>query len=162
MSTLDADGMARILDEVHHRIERFLRGQGETMPLLGDYRTVGGGDGWVLVDIDHQHARQKMVEAGVKAAVEVYSRAADHYLYSIWRRSEYIVDFPVAEILRALNRAEGYDPDDMRGWGGSENVGGSPRGRGSRLTPEQVEVVVNQVVERSHAVRVAAESRGED
>jgi hypothetical protein len=162
MSSMDADGMARILDDVHHRIERFLRGQGETLPLLGDYRTVGGGEGWVLVHIDHQHARQKMVEAGVKAAVEIYSQAGDHYLYSVWRRSEYIVDFPVAEILRELNRAEGYEPDDVRGWGGSENVGGSPRGRGSKLTPHEVEAVVNQVVERSHAARLAAEAQPEN
>jgi hypothetical protein len=79
----------------------------------------------------------------------------------VWRRSEYIVDFPVAEILRELNRAEGYTPDDVRGWGGSENVGGSPRGRGSQLTPHEVEGVVNQVVERSRAARLAAEAQPE-
>ena len=109
--------------------------------------------GWMLVEIDHQHARQKMVEAGVKAAIELFSRPGDRYVYSIWRRSEYIVDFPVAEILRELNVAEGYAPNDVRGWGGSENVGGSPRGVGSRLSPDQVQVVVDQVVERTRAAR---------
>ena len=156
VSKLDADGMAAILSDVHQRIERFLSGQGETMPLVGDYRVLGGGSGWSLVEIDHQHARQKMVEAGVKAAIELFARPGDHFVYSVWRRSEYIVDFPVVEILRALNVAEGYQPDDTRGWGGSENVGGSPRGRGSRLGPSEVEAVVNQVVERARAARVAA------
>jgi hypothetical protein len=153
---LDADGMAGVIHEVHQRIEKFLSGQGETMPLLGDYKVLGGGHGWTLVELDHQHARQKMVEAGVKAAVELFARQGDRYVYAVWRRSEYIVDFPVADILRALNRAEGYPADDVHGWGGSENVGGSPRGKGSRLTPAQVELVVNQVVEATRASRLAA------
>src|SRR5690606_4268537 len=71
------------------------------------------------------------------------------HFYSVWRRSEYIVDFPVAEILRQLNVAEGMEPDDVNGWGGSENVGGSPRGRGSSLSPVQVEEVVKSVIATS-------------
>lgn len=149
MGELDAGGMHEIIQEVHTRIERFLDGESKTIPLLGDYRQIGGGDGWVLVDIDHQHARQKMVEADVKAAVEHYAEKDGRHFYSIWRRSEYIVDFPVAEILRQLNVAEGMEPDDVNGWGGSENVGGSPRGRGSALTPAQVEEVVKAVIATS-------------
>ena len=154
VSQLDDEGMARVIDEVHQRIEQFLAGQGETLPLLGDYRQLGGGEGWALVEINHQHARQKMVEGGFKAAVELFARKGDHYVYSIWRRSEYIVDFPVIEILKQLNHAEGYTDGDVRGWGGSENVGGSPRGVGSRLTPAQVEDVVNHVVDETRARRL--------
>jgi hypothetical protein len=62
----------------------------------------------------------------------------------------------VAEILRELNVVEGYAPEDVRGWGGSENVGGSPRGTGSRLGPDAVQVVVNQVVDRTRAARFPA------
>ncbi len=145
LTELTADDMFDIIREVHGRIERFLAGTGASLPLIGNYRQIGGGRGWVLAEVDHQHARQKMIEAGVKAAIELYSRPGQPYLYAIWRRSEYIVDFPVAEILARLNEAEGLDP--AHGWGGSENVGGSPRGRGSRLAPAQVEVVVNQVVD---------------
>lgn len=156
VSGLDASGMAAIIDEVHERIDRFLDGQGETMALLGDYHVLGGGTGWSLVEVDHQHARQKMVEAGIKAAVELFARPApDRYSYAVWRRSEYIVDFPVAEILRDLNLAEGYEADDVRGWGGSENVGGSPRGIGSTLAPAQVETVVNAAVDKARARRSA-------
>jgi hypothetical protein len=111
---------------------------------------LGGGDGWLMVEVDHQHARQKMIEAGVRAAVELYARPGDRYGYAIWRRSEYIVDFPVLDILAALNRAEGPVGGGAC-WGGSENVGGSPRGIGSRLTPAQVEAVVAEVVGRRPA-----------
>ena len=148
ISSLNETDMLEIIDHVHQRIEAFLDGTGETLPLLGDYVQLGGGHDWVLAEVNHQHARQKLVEAGVKAAVELYGRSGEHFLYSIWRRSEYIVGFPVLEILGELNRAEGFAEGDTAGWGGSENVGGSPRAGGSRLTPEQVEVVVNRVVDR--------------
>jgi hypothetical protein len=148
ISRSDAAGMRAVIAEVHGRIERFLAGTGETLALLGSYRALGGGDGWLLVEVDHQHARQKMVEAGIRAAVELYARVAGgRYAYAIWRRSEYIVDFPVLEILSALNQAEGVDEGGPC-WGGSENVGGSPRIVGSRLAPAEVEVVVAAVVAR--------------
>lgn len=153
LGELGVEGMHEIIQEVHTRIERFLNGESKIMPLLGDYKQIGGGDGWVLVDISHQHARQKMVEADIKAAVELYSRKNGRYFYAIWRRSEYIVGFPVKDILRELNRAEGFDVEDTQGWGGSENVGGSPRGVGSRLTPAEVEKVVREVVANGPARR---------
>jgi hypothetical protein len=36
-------------------------------------------------------------------------------------------------------------------WGGADNVGGSPRGIGSRLSPAEVEAVVAQVVAAARA-----------
>lgn len=146
LGEMDADGMHDVIQETHTRIERFLNGESKIAPLLGDYKEIGGGDEWVIVEINHQHARQKMVEAGIKAAVEFYAQKEDRYYYAIWRRSEYIVDFPVLEILKQLNVVEGVPPGDMSGWGGSENVGGSPRGIGSKLPPEKVAEVVRDVV----------------
>ncbi len=146
LGTLTDVDMLAIIDEVHGRIERFLTGTGETLPLLGSYNVVGGGPDWVLAEINHQHARQKLVEAGAKAAIELYSTNEGRYRYSVWRRSEYIIGFPVLAILAGLNRAEGFADGDLAGWGGSENVGGSPRIKGSKLTPAEVEAVVNNVL----------------
>ena len=70
----------------------------------------------------------------------------DRYAYALWRRSEYIAWFPVPAILAALNVAEGLAPDAADGWGGAETVGGSPRGRGSRLTPAEVEAGGDAIV----------------
>ncbi|HET6613202.1 MAG TPA: hypothetical protein VFG83_14495 [Kofleriaceae bacterium] len=148
LSSFTAADMREVIGHVHDRIERFLAGQSESLPLLGSFRELGGGPGWVLVEVDHQHARQKMVEAGVNAAIELFARSGAGYVYSVWRRSEYIVEFPVLDILRALNTAEGLGPEDPTGWGGSETVGGSPRGVGSKLRPEEVERVANEVIAR--------------
>ena len=150
---LDAAGMRDIIDEVHKRIDKFVRGKAEKLELQGGYEVLGGGHQWTLAEVEHQHARQRLLENGVNAAVELYSKSDDHYWYSIWRRSEYITTFPVLEILAALSRAEGFEVDDPTGWGGSDNVGGSPRGVGSKLPPSDVEEVVNEVVDRTLASR---------
>jgi hypothetical protein len=146
LAEFDAQDMRDIIDEVHDRIEKFLDGTGGIMPLIGEYTELGGGPGWMLAEVDHQHARQKMVEANVKAAVELFSTSNDRYHYSVWRRSEYIIGFPVKDILVELNRAEGYKDEDVGGWGGSENVGGSPRKKGSALSPKEIERIVNNVI----------------
>jgi len=96
-------------------------------------------------------ARERMIAAGCRAAVELSARTGDRYVYSLWRRSEYITWFPVREILDALNAAEGISEDEPHRWGGADNVGGSPRGVGSRLTPVDVERVVDRVVEQAPA-----------
>jgi hypothetical protein len=151
LADLTADDMRDIIAEVHGRIERFLEGTSESLPLTGDYRQIGGGKSWMLVEVNHQNARRKMVEAGVRAGIELYGKKNDRYLYAIWRRSEYIVDFPVVPIMEALNAAEGLSENDRLSWGGAENVGGSPRGIGSKLSPAEVERVVNGVIEKTRA-----------
>jgi hypothetical protein len=52
----------------------------------------------------------------------------------------------VPKILAALNEAEGFNPVDTKGWGGAQNVGGCPRGRGSALGTKEVEAIVNRVI----------------
>ena len=148
LPSLNAAAMREVIRDVHHRLDQFVMGRAEVLPLVGVYTAIGGGDGWMLAEVNHQTARERMVSAGVRAAVELFGRHGDRYLYSVWRRSEYVIGFPVKDILAALNVAEGFQPIDPSGWGGADSVGGSPRGRGSTLTPAQVEAIVNDVVRR--------------
>jgi hypothetical protein len=143
IAALDARQMRSTIADVHHRIADFVLGKAGKLPLIGSHQRLGGGEGWVLVQVEGGQARERLIAEGVRAAVELYGRNGERWLYSLWRRSEYIVGFPVREILDALNRAEGLDE---RGWGGADNVGGAPRGRGSALSPADVERVVNEVI----------------
>ncbi len=138
---MNAGDMRTVIDHVHLRIEQFAMGHAQELPLEGEYRRIGG-DEWWMVEVDHMTARERMVVAGVRAAVELTAKHGDHYAYTVWRRSEYITWFPVRAILDALTVEEG----DGRKWGGADNVGGSPRPGGSRLTPKEVEAVVARVV----------------
>ena len=47
-------------------------------------------------------------------------------------------------ILKALNKAEGIIGEDL--WGGGNTIGGSPRVNGSRLNPEQVAKIINDLI----------------
>jgi hypothetical protein len=138
--------MREVIRDVHHRLDQFAMGRAETIGLSGTVTRIGGGLGWVFAEVSHQTARMQLVASGVSAAVELFGRAGDRYLYTIWRRSEYVVGFPLGRILGALNLAEGFQIDDPTGWGGADNVGGSPRGRGSALAPIAVELIVNGVI----------------
>ena len=151
LSQLKSEGVREIIRDVHLRLDQFVIGRAEILPLEGKFTRLGGGDGWVLAEVTHQTAREKMVASGVRAAVEHFGRAGERYLYTLWRRSEYVVNFPVRELLAALNVAEGFQPVDPTGWGGADNVGGSPRGRGSALSPSQVEAIVNEVITAARA-----------
>jgi hypothetical protein len=143
---MTGETMGQVIRDVHLRLDQFAVGRAEVLPLAGDFATIGGGKGWLLVEITHQNAREKLVASGVRAAVELYGRAGERYLYAVWRRSEYVVGFPVKEILAALNQAEGFQPIDPAGWGGADSVGGSPRVRGSALGPHEVEAIVNRII----------------
>jgi hypothetical protein len=146
LAGMKGDAMREIIRDVHHRMDQFVIGRAEVLQASGEYARLGGGEGWVLVEVSHQSAREKLVSSGISAAVELFGRAGERYLYTVWRRSEYVVGFPVPRILAALNVAEGFKPVDPTGWGGADSVGGSPRGRGSALTPKQVEEIVNGVI----------------
>ncbi|HKE13889.1 MAG TPA: hypothetical protein VKB80_03415 [Kofleriaceae bacterium] len=151
---MSGDAMREVIRDVHHRLDCFAIGRAERLSPNGDYRRIGGGEGWVFAEVTHPTAREMMVASGTRAAVELFGRAGpsgERYLYSLWRRSEYVVGFPVPALLAALNQAEGFQPVDPAGWGGAQNVGGSPRGRGSALAPEDVESIVNDVVASASA-----------
>jgi hypothetical protein len=135
---LTADDMRQVIADVHLRVDQFAVGRADRLVLEGDYRRLGG-DEWWLVEVDRLQARERMVAAGVRAAVEITGKHGECWMYSVWRRSEYIVWFPIRDILAALSARE-------PGWGGADNVGGSPRPHGSKLAPAEVEAIVSEVV----------------
>lgn len=138
---LSAADMRHVIQDVH----RFTVGRADKLPLEGEYRRIGGDGEWWLVEVDHTQARERMVAAGVRAAVEVVGRHENRWTYTVWRRSEYIAWFPVREILDELCKQERVSGGSGR-WGGADNVGGSPRPDGSVLSPDVVERVVTEVV----------------
>jgi hypothetical protein len=56
------------------------------------------------------------------------------------------VYFPIEEIYKRLNAAEGRLHGSRDAWGGSDTVGGSPRLSHSRLKPGEVERIINAAV----------------
>ncbi len=149
--------MQSIIEDVHHRIDRFVVGKASEIALNGTYalrtdRDISHARYW-FVETASADARLQMVTNGCKAAVELLGEAGDkgvkRYKYTLWRRSEYVAWFPIPDLLAGLNARERARSSEVvtecGTWGGSTTVGGSPRSLGSILTPAEVDAEVRRI-----------------
>lgn len=146
-NTLSVD----VIANVEARIMAHVCGHGQHLSLDTKYEVLSHEQGWVLVKEIGAQARQAMFADGIRAFVAVQDRGDAFRNYTIGRSSQF-VPFPVEEILQALNVAEA----GVRGasvvdrWGGGNTIGGSPRGIGSQLTPDEVCEVVRNTLSRQN------------
>ncbi len=129
----------QVIESVEHRILAHLLGNGGQLPLDTHYDSIGGGEGWRLIRELGAQARTGVFADGIRAYVAVRTRPDGRWTYTVGRMSPFI-PFDVQGILAALNEAEGTTDDR---WGGGNTVGGSPRLSGSKLSPREVEAIIN-------------------
>ena len=141
LARMDADGMRAIIDAVGDRITAQAEGRGREITLDTRYEEVGGGPGWRMIVEVGPHARTELFHSGIHAFVSVRENGDGTWSYTLGRMSPF-VRFPVPELYVMLNRAEGLD--EGLGWGGGNTIGGSPRQGGSRLSPPQLEELINE------------------
>ena len=142
LHSMDAAGMGSIIHQVGERITAYTEGEGDLIELDTRYDEMGGGPGWRLIVEHGPHARTALFGAGVRAFVSARDNGNETWTYTIGKMSPY-VRFPVDELYAAFNEAEGR-AEGAAGWGGSNTIGGSPRDGGSRLSPLDVERIVNE------------------
>lgn len=130
-----------IIEDVGQRISSYVVGISGQVELDTNYEVELSLPGWVLVREIGTNARIGMYSDGIDAFVSVRPKGDEMFVYSIGRRSMFI-DFPVPEIIDALNKAEGCTDDC---WGGSLTIGGSPRVKGSGLNPTEVAAIIEKV-----------------
>jgi hypothetical protein len=129
-----------VIYDVWQRIQNYIIGNKEMIELDTTHEKIGGGDGWEMIIEQGPHARIDLFASRVLAFVSVKNLGNGQYLYTVGRSSIY-VPFNVPRILAALNAAEGCAGNNR--WGGGDLIGGSPRSGNSRLTPQEVEKIVN-------------------
>jgi len=44
---------------VHHRLDQFVIGRAEIMPITGQYTQIGGGDGWMFAEVEDVLAKRR-------------------------------------------------------------------------------------------------------
>lgn len=141
----DAREFRNIIEDVGRRIEAHLMGSGRSIALETNYELVVHGSNWVMVKNCGQHYRTSLFSQGVRAFVEVRPREDGiTYDYTVGRMAPF-VDFPLPEVLNALNAAEHISESNDR-WGGSDVIAGSPRINGSTLPPLEVVRLIQQTV----------------
>lgn len=144
LTTLGAEDMHAVIQAVGVRITAYVEGRGERVELDTRYDRVGGGDGWEMIVEHGAHARTGLFAEGVRAYVAVRENTDGTYVYTLGKMSPF-VQFPVQELYDVLNAEEGLS-SGPKGWGGSNTIGGSPREGGSKLTPKELEAIVNRTL----------------
>jgi hypothetical protein len=147
--SLDAGGLAELIERIGERVERYARGEArhEVTRYQVDerYQIERQGTGWVLARTVGTRAHASLFRDGHVRVVMYRALPDGSWAYTVAKRSEFVKHFPVPAILAALAALE-------PGWGGGSTVGGAPRhasGARSRLAPETVFDVVEAVVRES-------------
>ena len=142
---LTREEMRGIVEATCERLTLLSDGKALERELQGEYEVLGGGAEWGIVREHGTHARTKLFADGIRAFVAVRARSDTTFDYSVGRMSPFI-PFPLDKIFHTLNVAENRT-DSRDCWGGSDIIGGSPRSRGSRLTPAEIEQIINQLLD---------------
>ncbi|HTK05279.1 MAG TPA: hypothetical protein VL500_06845 [Candidatus Eisenbacteria bacterium] len=146
---MDGPKMHALLGETHRRIRATLSGRGKELEPDDRFEVIADFDRWQFIREIGMHARIGIAQKGLKAFVSMVSSGHDCRRYVIVRRSRFIRWFPLDDICRRLNEAEGIVAGDKDRWGGSDNVIGSPRQRGSKLREDAVLTIVKDACDQA-------------
>ena len=131
---MDAQAMLDVIDEVGDRITALADGHGDRRAAWGDFELVARRDHVAAVVEHGPYARLAARRAGIETLV-AERRCGDTRVITLAKTSPFVsTDLAVA--YARLNELDGCPDDD--GWGGSDLVGGSPRGRGTLLPLELI------------------------
>jgi hypothetical protein len=144
LHAMEAKEMQEIIESIGQRITLFAHSQGDFLELDLKPEIIGGGANWKMIIEKDGYTRSSLYVSGTKAFVGMRQRKDGNHTYVIGKMSPF-VKFPITDIYHALNQAENLTDDSNR-WGGSDIIGGSPRRTGSRLSPKQVEVIINELL----------------
>ena len=127
------------IEAVCARISAYAMADGKRLKPDFRFEVIRDGLGWKMVWELGNDARTALRVAGVKAFVSIRSYHEEMKVChaNIGRFTPY-TDFPLDQIYARLNEAEGISDGCMERWGGSDTIGGSPRSKGSNLSPEEI------------------------
>jgi len=142
---MNGQDLIGLIEAVYHRITLFTENRSQSIEIDAEPEIIGGGPGWKMIVERSGYGRTKIYASGTGAFVGMRKRSDGNYTYVLGKMSPYI-SFPLVKIYEALNNSENLKSVDNV-WGGSDLIGGSPRKTGSRLSPPEVEQIVNQVIQ---------------
>lgn len=147
LASMSAGEMEAVIDAVGKRIDDYTMGKGEKRQLDKRYERLIQSNEWALVREIGPDARTRMFMDGIYSFVSLRAREDGINIYSIGSLSPF-EDFPLDVLYGALNEAEGISSEETDHWGGGNTIGGSPRWRGSKLSPEEVARVIDAALEK--------------
>ena len=124
-----------VIDSVCQRIMSYMTGNTNAIDLDIQYEVQYRSPTWSMIQEHGKDDRMAYWSEGIRAFV-AYRINKDKYTYTIGRMSQF-VQFDIPGLINDLNAMES-------GWGGSDTIGGSPRGIGSYITPTEMVKIVNK------------------
>ncbi|MSR85849.1 hypothetical protein EXS74_00470 [Candidatus Woesearchaeota archaeon] len=143
LSGLNAQGMKTIMESVHARIDKYVIDDAQESVLEGEYKRVGGGKSWALVKENGPAARMSLYNDGINAFVSFFDNGNGTWRYMYGRRSAW-VDFPILRLYPLLNKIDPCGISEGNRHAGSDTIGGSPRKTGSKISPQDLEKILNE------------------
>ncbi len=143
---MEAGEMRNVIDAVTRRIDEYSLGRGRETSVDTRYEKIGGGKDWTMLREIGAEARGKMVVDGITAFISVRDAGQGLYAYTLARLSPYI-PFPIPELFDHINTIEGYILGDPDAWGGSDIIGGSSRKNKTKITPTELEKIINSFLD---------------
>lgn len=140
----DPDSYRSVICDVEHRILQHITGKGKEVALDTRYERIGGGKNWAMVKEIGAQARTGMFSEGIKTFVSVRERPDGRYVYTIGKMSPFNSLDLVALTEQLDNIEDDEDCNDF--WGGGDMIMGSPRKRGSKVTPEEMTQIMDDLV----------------
>lgn len=145
-----------IIDAVGSRIDKYIVGRDEKVPLDTRYTPLEKGKGWMMIREVGPQGKLGAINDGADALIQVRDNDPEHMHVSFWRKSEWIpIDFH--HIMERLNEAElarlkelqliDHDVDSLdatRAWGGGNTTFGSPRVIGTRLDLSEIAEIADE------------------
>lgn len=148
VARMEETEMRSIIESVEYRISRHTLGDDSELRLEGNYEKIGGGLGWTFTRETGPASRMAMYNDGITAFAALVAEKQDgSFIYTLGRRSVW-TPFILEELYSALNEAERGIVNDNNRWGGSDTIGGSPRETGSRLSPSELQEIINSTLNR--------------
>ncbi len=147
LHTMTGPDLEALITVISERISDFCENRGQSLDVKADSAIIGGGPGWKMIVETSAYGRIMVYSSGTSAFVGMRTRNDGNFTYVLGKMSPYIT-FPLEKIYEGLNRAENLT-STHNSWGGSNTIGGSPRQTGSRLSPKEVERIINDIVSDS-------------
>ena len=90
LTGMGGEPMRQVILDVHLRIESILVGRAGHLPLSGTYTAIGGGEGWLFVEVQRDERPRAHHRGRGTRGLELTARVGGRFAYSVWRRSEYV------------------------------------------------------------------------
>jgi len=144
LDDLNSNVLIKNINLIENRIVLYLNGKAEKLKEDSDYKIAyhNKSKKWALIIELGTYAKTKMYNDGIESFVTFREKRNDNnFIYNLFNIS-LGTKHKTEDIYDILNKEEGISEDNNDRWGGNE-FGGSPRIKGSKISPKKLTKIID-------------------